>query len=80
MSLLKSCVFEVLLVRLSGLFDNQVCFIRGGQVPLLEPHLQPQLSSEWPCKLGPPFERAPHKKWNAGLLAQGGGVEGDTNI
>ena len=25
-SLLKSCVFEVLLVRLSGLFDNQVSF------------------------------------------------------
>ena len=25
-SLLKSCVFEVLLVRLSGLFDNQVNF------------------------------------------------------
>ena len=25
-TLLKSCVFEVLLVRLAGLFDNQVCF------------------------------------------------------
>ena len=27
-TLLKSCVFEVLLVRLSGLFENQVHFLR----------------------------------------------------
>ena len=29
--LLKSCVFEVLLVRLSGLFENQVSFLSTGR-------------------------------------------------
>lgn len=33
--LLKSCIFEVLLVRLSGLFDNQVStyIVKAGKLP-----------------------------------------------
>ena len=52
-SLLKSCVFEVLLVRLSGLFDNQVSLALQalGQVPFSASALrQMPVECECPCK------------------------------
>ena len=68
-SLLKSCVFEVLLVRLSGLFDNQVSLPSRFGAGALYRHLPSDRCPSSASVLVNPeaeFERAPDKKSECG--------------